>query len=778
MTGEHIRIRGTVQGVGFRPAVARLAFVRGIAGFVRNDADGVLIGLAAAPEECTAFVEALLSSLPPLAKVDGVERTEVELEDNGAFEIIHSEPGAPTTQIPPDAAACAACTAEVFDPMQRRYRYPFGTCTDCGPRYSIAKELPLDRETTTMKSFALCDDCRAEYEDPTNRRYHAQPIACHICGPQAKLVRADGHAFSVERYSMMDQVDAVGSLLQLGEIVAIKGIGGFHLCCDATNEEAVAKLRERKQRYEKPLAMMARDLHVIRRYATVSDAEQRLLESSAAPIVLLDVPATAEPVAPSVAPHQRTLGFMLPYTPLHHLALRRVKKPIVCTSGNVSHEPQCIDDEDAKERLAEIADWFLLHDRPIQHRVDDSVMRVVHEPRVVRRARGLAPSFTPMPRGLSAPRSWAAGGQLKATFTFAEADRIVMSPHLGDLDDLRTLEAYEATRKLMAELFEQEPEVVAVDLHPEYAATQLGRTWAAQTNARLIEVQHHHAHVAAVMAEHGYPADGAPVIGVALDGLGMGPKGALWGGEFMLATYRAFDRVGTFKPVALLGGDVAARQPWRSLYAHLRAEMGWRELEMNFGELPVVRTLMDRPRATLDSLLATKHAPRASSCGRLFDAVAAAIGLCFEAVSYEGQAAMALEALVGSEELARADGEERYPIGIPKLDDGTPYLEPLGMWNAILGDLHCETPPAMIAARFHVALAEAIVRMVQQIATRETLQTVVLAGGCFQNRILLERVGRALREDGLTTLEPVRFPAHDGALSLGQAVVAAAKVRS
>ncbi|MGF1510898.1 MAG: carbamoyltransferase HypF [Myxococcota bacterium] len=779
MPTERIRIRGTVQGVGFRPTVARLAQNRGLNGFVRNDSDGVLIELDASPEDCSAFLEELMASLPPLARVDDVHRTTGRGQRlQHGFHIVESQRSTTNTDIPPDAASCPDCISEVMDPYERRYRYPFATCTHCGPRFSMTESLPLDRGSTTMKAFDLCSDCQREYETASDRRYHAQPIACHVCGPRATLQRTDGRAFSIERYSMMDAVDAVGSLLQQGEIVAVKGIGGFHLCCDATNEHAVSLLRARKRRAGKPFALMARDLDTIRRYVVMSDKEREILESAAAPIVLLGLKPDGESVAPSVAPAQRTLGFMLPYTPLHHLMLTRVQKPIVCTSGNVSDEPQCIDDEDAQARLSSIADWMLVHDRPIRNRVDDSVVRVcLGTTQVMRRARGMAPHSVVLPSGLSRAALWAAGAQLKSTFCLSQGGRAIVSPHLGDLDELKTLASYEHQLSLMQGLFEHRPRAVAVDLHPEIRATQIGRAWAQDAGAQVIEVQHHHAHIAAVMAEHGLPADTEAVLGIAADGLGMGSDDELWGGEFMLADYRSYQRVGTFKPVALLGGDAAARQPWRNLYAHLRAEQSWGELLTNFGDLPVVQDLAARSQPLEAVLASAALSPRSSSCGRLFDAVAHAVGIAPDHLLYEGQAAIELEALVGSGEIDAALGLERYPIGIPKLDNGLPYLEFLGLWRAILGDLHTGTAASTIAARFHVALAEAMVRLADMVGRRHGhVRTAVLGGGCFQNRILLSLVVEGLRKAGFRVLFPERFPAHDGGLSLGQAAIAAARL--
>ena len=790
--GERIRFRGTVQGVGFRPTVVRIARRLGLSGSVRNDGDGVLVEAGGTNEQRDAFVAALMAELPPLAEVDGVQRDpEPALADRlgtqDGFQIAASDAQNAHTEVPPDAAVCAACAEEVLDPYARRFRYPFATCTNCGPRYTIACGQPFDRDRTTMASFALCPGCDAEYGDDEDRRYHAQAMACFVCGPRATLERADGRAFTYDRYSMLDGVDAVGSLLMLGEIVAVKGLGSYHLCCDATNDEAVRKLRDRKRRPAKPFALMARDEKIVERYASMTAEERAAFLSPVAPIVLMNARPDPEgrPLSPQVAPGQRTLGFMRPYTPLHLLMLKRVDRPIVCTSGNLSEEPPCIDDAVAKERLGEVADWFLVHDRAIRNVVDDSVVRSAGGAmRTVRRARGLAPKKEVLPPGLeSAPSLLACGGQFKSTCALVADGRVIVSPHLGDLDHLETFEAFVRAHALLKDLYGHRPAAVAVDQHPEYRATEWGRDLAASMSTDgsvpLIEVQHHHAHVAAVMAEHGHPADGETVLGIAVDGLGHGEGGAVWGGEFLLCRYHAYVRAGTFKPVPMLGGDLAARQPWRNLYAHLRAAMDPAELRVNFGDLPVVEALNKRVSPLLEQTLDDPiHSPPASSGGRLFDAVAAAVGICFEVQTYEGQAASELEATVTAEDLAQAEAEERYPIGIPKhptLD--LPYLEFRGMWSAILGDLFAQTRTGLISARFHVALAEALARMADMIRKQEgELSTVALAGGCFLNRHLLELTAQKLEQLGFRTLTPVRWPAHDGAIALGQAVVAAAQL--
>jgi hydrogenase maturation protein HypF len=782
VNAEVIRIRGLVQGVGFRPTVARVARRLALEGWVRNDAEGVLVALAGPRDVRDAFVRALEAELPPLASIDALERRDdASLELGPGFSIVESTGGAPRTRVAADAAVCPACRAEVRDPLARRFRYPFTNCTHCGPRFTIINAVPYDRARTSMSGFPLCDDCRAEYEDESDRRFHAEPVACFRCGPRAVLSRMDGRAVAWQSYSMLDEVDAVATLLQRGEIVAIKGLGSYHLCCLATREDAVAKLRERKRRPSKPFAMMARDLPMIEAYARVAPAERAALTGPEAPIVLLDRRTDIEDkLAPSVAPGQRALGFMLPYTPLHQLVLMRVDQPIVCTSGNLSEEPPCATTEEARARLASIADWMLDHDRPIAHRIDDSVVKLADGAvRVVRRARGYTPAPIKLPVGFErAKRVLAMGAQWKGTVCLLQDGYAVLSQHLGDLDDQLTFEAWEESRDVLCGLYEHTPERVAVDRHPDYRATRAGIAWAEARDLPIERVQHHHAHIAACMAEHGVAIDAPPVLGIALDGLGYGDDGGLWGGEFLVTRYASFERVATFKPVALLGGDRAAEEPWRNLYAHLMAEMGWAELTMNFADLEVVKYLAGKPRPLLDQALASPAlSPRASSCGRLFDAVAAALDLHRDAIDHEGQAAIALEQAVTPEALAEAKAGEIYPMPIPNLNGrGLPYVEPLGMWRAVLGDLIEGTPRALIAARFHVALADVVTRMTLKIIEkRPEIETIALSGGCWQNRTLLELATSRLRDAGLRVLVPRLVPPNDGCIALGQAVITAAR---
>ncbi len=775
-----IRVRGRVQGVGFRPTVWRLATDLKLAGEVLNDAEGVLIRARGGAADIAAFVARVRNEPPPLASIEAVETRDFSGELPAGFRIVESVAGSARTQVSPDAAICPACAAEVLDPSERRTGYPFTNCTHCGPRLTIVQGIPYDRATTTMAAFPLCEACLQEYRDPRDRRFHAEAIACPVCGPVARLIRFDGE--EVERDGALDDIGAAARLIVAGEIVAVKGLGGYHIACDATNAEAVTRLRSAKRRDAKPFALMARDLDVIRRYCRVGPAEEALLTSPQGPIVLLDAKG-AERLPEGVAPGLTTLGFMLPTTPLHLLILRDIDRPVVMTSGNLLDEPQAIDDADARGRLSSIAPIALVHNREIANRADDSVVRFMADtPRLLRRARGYAPAPIRLPGGFeAAPDILAFGGELKATFCLVKNGEAVLSQHQGDLEDPATFDDYCRNMALYAELFDQRPTALVADRHPEYLSTKLARSRAAAEGLPLVEVQHHHAHVAACMAENGYPLGARPVLGIVLDGLGYGNEGAIWGGEFLLAGYRSFERLGTFKPVAMPGGAQAAREPWRNLYAHLTAGTGWERLAADFSELELYQSLADRPRATLDAMVERGlNSPLASSCGRLFDAASAALGICVERQAYEGEAAARLEAMV-DEEALRGEGEAlAYPFGVDGGGEhGPAILEPRPMWEAMLNDLIRETPAPVMAARFHKGLAGAVVAMAEKLSSRDEkagprFDTVALSGGCFQNRVLFEEVHRRLEAEGLRVLSHSRVPANDGGLALGQAAIAAA----
>jgi hydrogenase maturation protein HypF len=774
-TGAAIRVRGLVQGVGFRPTVWRLAQAFGLTGEVKNDGEGVLIRAWGPPEALARFEAALVKEPPPLARIDAIERS--ALGDGGVpetFRIVASEAGAIATGVAPDAATCPACLEDVLDPANRRYRYAFANCTHCGPRLSIVRAIPYDRGATSMAAFQMCPDCRAEYENPADRRFHAEPIACPRCGPRLWLEDADGNEIVLAAGE--DAVAAAARLIGEGGIVAVKGIGGFHLACDAGNEQAVARLRRTKQRDNKPFALMARDVEMIAAHARVGAAEAALLESTAAPIVVLDVAPDLTQLAASVAPCQSSLGFMLPYTPLHHLLMRALSRPIVLTSGNRSDEPQCTHNDEARRRLSGIAEHWLMHDRDIVNRLDDSVARVVDgAPVMLRRARGFAPDPVRLPDGFDgAPHVLAMGAELKSTFCLLRDGEAVLSQHIGDLEDAATHADYRAALALYRQLYAHKPAVVAVDRHPDYLSTQWGRATAAAEGLALCEVQHHHAHVAACLAEHGVPRSHSQVLAIVLDGLGLGDDGSLWGGEFLACDYRSFERLAHFAPVALLGGAKAMREPWRNALAHFDRFIGWNEVVARYPDLDIVRQLAGKPLAPLKKMLETGlNAPPSSSAGRLFDAVAATLGVCAEATSYEGQAAIELEALAQRGQDAAGEG---YPIDVT---EGAPIVIGWGpLWRALLEDLARGTPRAVIAARFHAGLASGLARIGVHLAARCGLERAVLSGGVFQNRILLQGVARALRKSGIDVLTPQRVPANDGGIALGQAVIAAARAVS
>jgi hydrogenase maturation protein HypF len=773
-----IRVRGRVQGVGFRPTVWRLARELGLQGEVLNDAEGLLIRASGDESAIGRLLERLQETPPPLARLEEIDTRYVSLDLAPGFHIRRSEGGEARTEIAPDAAICPACAAEIFDPYQRRFRYPFTTCSHCGPRFSIATGIPHDRTATTMEGYVLCAACSAEYADFADRRFHTETTACHICGPQARLVRCDGHSVAFECFSMLDDCDAVGALLQRGHIVAIKGIGGYQLACDATNTDVVARLRAAKQRETKPLALMARDLDVIRRYCAPSEEETRLLRSAAGPIVVLR--GTGKRLLETVAPGLRTLGLMLPPTPLHLMVLRRMERPVVMTSGNAAGEPQIIDDREALACLGEIAEFALVHDRPIAMRVDDSVAHVAAGvPRVLRRGRGYAPESIALPEGVAdAPDLLALGGDLKSAFCLVVDRKAVLSPHIGDLDDALTFDEYRNALTEFGRLFHHKPLAIAVDRHPEYRSTKLGRSRAQDAGLPLLVIQHHHAHVASCLTECGRPLAAPPVLGIVLDGLGWGEDDTLWGGEFLLADYREARRLGTFKPVAMPGRDAASREPWRNLYAHLTAEMDWAELTEKYARLDLYRDLAARAHETLDMMIRTDtDAPKASSCARLFEAVAAALGICSTRQEHEGMAASRLEALVCEQTLHAEDDGLAYPFSVANLPgSGLAYIEPLPMWRALLGDLLRNAPAPIVAARFHKGLAKALAAMAAKLNDGGRFDTVALSGGCFQNKVLFEETIRRLRDVGFIVLSHSLVPPNDGGLALGQAAIAAARL--
>ena len=736
-----------MQGVGFRPFVHALAGRLCLAGFVGNDVTGVFIEVEGAPAATVEFLGALRREAPPMAAVDHISAERRPPRGASGFAIVPSEAtGTRTAFVSADSATCADCLAELDDPADRRYAYPFINCTNCGPRFTIVRGVPYDRPFTTMAGFAMCEACAAEYHDPADRRFHAQPICCPDCGPRLTL-SPSGMA--------EDSLVAAAALLRDGAVLAIKGLGGYHLAVLAADEKAASALRSRKHREDKPFAVMVPDLAGARRLAVPDPAAESLLTSRARPIVLLDRRPDA-PVATAVAPGNRQLGIMLPYTPLHHLLLRYVAEPIVLTSGNVSDEPIAYADTDAFARLARIADAFLTHDRAIHMRTDDSVVRAFRgRPMPLRRSRGYAPE--PLRLAWRVPRPiLACGAEQKNTFCLAKQRHAFVSQHIGDLENYATLRSYVDGIDHFRRLFDVSPSIVAHDLHPEYLSTKYAME---QAEAELVGVQHHHAHIASCLADNDHPG---PVIGVAFDGTGYGADGTIWGGELLVADLTGYTRRGHLAGVPMPGGTAAIRQPWRMAVSYLDAAFA--------GEPPAGLAVLDR-NPTWPQVAALPriglNAPVTSSAGRLFDAVAALLGIR-DTVTYEGQAAIELEQC--ADPLTRS--AYPAPVGTDLIIRGTELI------RAVVADLRAGADPATIAARFHNALAAAVVDACRLLRDDTGLSTVALSGGVFQNLLLLTRVSDGLAAAGFEVLTHSRVPCNDGGISLGQVAVAAALDRT
>jgi hydrogenase maturation protein HypF len=753
-----IAIRGAVQGVGFRPFIYRLAAELELSGGVLNSPQGVWIEAEGSKPGLEAFLLRIEREKPPRSSIQSLEFSFLDPVGLVGFEIRPSHGGGtPDALVLPDIAPCSDCLRELFDPSDRRYLYPFTNCTHCGPRFTIIESLPYDRGNTTMKGFEMCESCREEYENPIDRRFHAQPNACPFCGPHLELWDGMGRPVSRHREAW----GAAAAAIRDGMIVAVKGLGGFHLMVDAGNDRAVVRLRNRKHREEKPFALMFPSLDLMARNCEVSDLEERLLRSPECPIVLLrrspgsggPAPAPHPGVASSVAPGHPCFGVMLPSTPLHHLLLRELGLPVVATSGNRSDEPICTDEIDAIKRLGGIADVFLVHNRPIVRPVDDSVVRVMMgRELMIRRARGYAP--LPIRLRAPAPSILAVGGHLKNTVALTAGNNIFISPHIGDLE---TKEAFEAFLKVVASfrlLYNARPERIACDLHPDYLSAQ----WARKQDGPVTAVQHHYAHVASCMAEN--ELDG-PVLGVAWDGTGYGPDGTIWGGEFLLTTSTGFRRVASFRSFRLPGGAASVKEPRRSAAGLIHEIMGGRLLDRS--DLSPVRSFTLSERKLLRTMLARGiHSPWTSSVGRLFDAVASITGLR-QRVGYEGQAAMELEFAIGNE---RTD--EGYPFRMEPAEPADESSLQIADWEPmvieILEDLERRAPIGRISARFHNTLAEIIVDVSKRVGEKR----VVLSGGCFQNKYLTERTVRRLEEEGFRPYWHQRVPPNDGGIALGQ----------
>lgn len=756
-----VSVRGIVQGVGFRPFVYALACKHGLMGAVRNDAEGVRIEVEGAPEELDRFVRALEEDAPPLAVVEAVSWQPLAAVGDRGFRIEESREGASRhALVSPDVATCEDCLAEVSDSTDRRYRYPFTNCTNCGPRFTITRAIPYDRATTTMAHFEMCADCQREYDDPANRRFHAQPNACPVCGPRVRLLDKFGHELQAKQE---DPIRRTARMLRGRTIVAIKGLGGYHLACDPFDAVAVRTLRGRKVHQDKPFALMARDTEQVRKFCHVKPEEEELLLSRARPIVPLERRVDSG-VAEEVAPRQRTIGVMLAYTPLHHLLLGDVGIPLVMTSGNNSDEPIAYRDEEAFEQLGEISDYFLVHDREIHMRTDDSVVRVAGKrPYPIRRSRGYAPAPLRVAESFG-KHVLACGGELKNTFCVAKDRHAFMSHHIGDLENYETLRSFREGIEHFCRLFDVKPEVVAYDLHPEYLSTKYARELE-EAGLPAVGIQHHHAHVASCLADNERPSD-ERVIGVSLDGTGYGTDGAVWGGEFFEGSVAdGFERRAHLEYMPLPGGSAAIRQPWRMAVAQLVGLYGLEEtLKL---PLPVIKKTDERDVRLVARLVERGlNTPSTSSAGRLFDAVSALAGLPgTRRTTYEGQAAIELELAADGP----ADGI--YPFRLLPEGDGW-IVETRETVAAVVEDLLDGRLAAEVSARFHRTMAEMVVAVCEEVREENGTGAVALSGGTFQNLLLLEQVVQLSEEKGFTVYRHLRVPANDGGLALGQAVLA------
>jgi hydrogenase maturation protein HypF len=750
---RRIQVRGVVQGVGFRPFVYQIARENNLNGWVCNTSGDVTIVVEGNDGSIQHFLAQLKTIPPPQSHIESISSTEEPLTGYKQFEILSSIAKKDEYQlISPDLAICPACKQEIFDPANRRYGYPFTNCTNCGPRFTIIKDIPYDRPLTTMSKFKMCPDCQREYNDPADRRFHAQPNACPVCGPRLELTDTDGNSVANS-----DQVIVrAAQLLREGHILAVKGLGGFLLTCDAANYNSVRLLRERKHRPSKPFAIMLRNLEDVRQYCLLNNREEEALSSAASPIVLLkmkDQPG----ISPAVAPGLKYLGVMLPYTPLHHLLMHETGLPLVMTSGNLSEEPIARDNEEALKRLSRIADYFILHNRDIYSRYDDSVVMVEQNSvQMVRRARGFAPYPIHLP--FQSKKILACGPELKNTFCLTRDDHAFISQHIGDMENAETLEHFENTIRLYEKLFRIQPEIIACDLHPDYLSTKWAEIEAKKLGLPLIPVQHHYAHIVSCMADNGVQE---PVIGVALDGTGYGTDGRVWGGEFMVADYKGFRRKAHFEYLPLPGGDAAIQKPYRIAAGYIYALSGASALSQ---ELPFMKGRDELEIELIKKQVDQKlNTPLTSSCGRLFDAVSALLGIR-QQVDYEGQAAIELEVAA-----AENHSEGAYSFQIERQGE-IRIIRVEETFSAIIGDIRQSVSTGIIAARFHDTVAKIIVRLCHDISKETGINRVALSGGVFQNRRLLNQVVDDLKTAGLAPLVHIQVPCNDGCISLGQAV--------
>lgn len=769
-----VHVSGRVQGVGFRPTVYRYAREKKLSGWVKNSSEGLIIEIEAGKREIDAFLDKLRSSPPPRSEIRQISISIVPARNETEFKIVPSaEYSRMETEISPDIATCSECLGELLDPVNRRYLYPFINCTDCGPRFTIVENIPYDRERTTMKKFTMCYRCCDEYNDPLSRRFHAQPNACPDCGPQVQLIksRVQGPALTVQSEGERAIRDTI-RLLKEGKILAIKGLGGFHLACDALNIKAVRQLRARKIRKRKPFALMAKDVEVVKRFSEVSPDEEKLLHSPKSPIVLLKKLRTLSSglsnVFEAIAPNNKYLGFMLPYTPIHYLLfhgpvnLKEDLSVLVMTSGNMSDDPIIHKNDDAFAKLRGAADYLLVNDRDIFVQCDDSVTRVfgiTGKEILVRRSRGYAPEPVEI-KGLDSLGNsavLATGAHLKNTFCLGRGNQFILSQHIGDLENFEALQTYENTIEHFKTLFKITPEIFACDLHPGYLSTKYA---VEQAGAQCVQIQHHHAHIASCMADNGL--ENRKVIGVAFDGTGYGTDGALWGGEFLISDYNEFERVAHLKYIKLPGGEKAIREPWRVAVSLLHETYGENLLELDLGfvrgvnkeKYHIIRQMMDKG----------VNCPYTSSMGRLFDGISALLRLC-EEITYEGEAAILLEMAIRDE----YDGLH-YGYGIHE-KNGIWIIDHSSIIKGVVEDLQKGISPSAISEKFHNTIAELILEMCLRIDSRSHLNDVALSGGVFQNMFLLNKLYRRLTEGGFKVYMHHRVPPNDGGISLGQAVI-------
>lgn len=754
--GAVINIRGVVQGVGFRPFIYRLAIQHHLYGWVRNTSGNVEIEVEGKESEVNDFINKLKAQAPPQARIEQIQITTSPVKGYENFKIYESEAQEGLYQlVSPDIATCQDCQKEIFDSTNRRFHYAFTNCTNCGPRFTIVEDIPYDRPKTTMRKFEMCPECEQEYHDPLDRRFHAQPNACPVCGPQLELANADG-----ETVNCSDVIQRASQLLKEGNILAVRGLGGFQLACDATNPTVVNLLRKRKNRPSKPFAVMLSTLTETKKHCTVSVEEIRLLESTENPIVLVSWSKSRSDIVSDVAPNLNYLGVMLPYTPLHHLLLKEAGIPLIMTSGNLSEEPIAKDNDEALTRLKGIADYFLLHNRDIYARYDDSVFMVEdNQPVALRRARGYAPYPIILP--YHSRQIIACGAELKNTFCLTRDNHAFLSQHIGDMENEETLEHYENTVELYKRLFRIEPEMIACDLHPEYLPSKYALTISTEKKLPLVTVQHHHAHIVSCLAENKVES---PVIGVAFDGVGYGTDGAIWGGEFLVADWHGFKRAGQFEYIPMPGGTAAIKKPYRMALGYIYSLLGdWILPDsimpgLNPAEIGIIKKQVRQKI----------NCPLTSSVGRLFDAVAAIAGVCQE-IDYEAQAAIELEMLATNS--VDAKKPRIYPFNI-EVENGVRIIRLKELLRTVIEDVIKKKAVSEVSLKLHNTIAKITAEMCQDIAKETGLQQVALSGGVFQNRLLLRLTLRQLKQVGFQVFTHHLVPCNDGGIALGQAVIA------